>query len=87
MQIMAPPGSTVTSTNSISSNLSTAISDGFGSFGAMKSKFTAAANGVFGSGWVWLAVSSNVSAGKKPLVIITSANQENPLMKVRNRTR
>eukprot|EP00168_Porphyra_purpurea_P010430 TRINITY_DN2584_c0_g1_i1.p1 TRINITY_DN2584_c0_g1~~TRINITY_DN2584_c0_g1_i1.p1 ORF type:complete len:222 (-),score=72.96 TRINITY_DN2584_c0_g1_i1:220-804(-) len=33
-----------------------AVDGGFGSFDKMRSAFTAAATGLFGSGWVWLAV-------------------------------
>ena len=37
--------------------------------------FTAAAIGRFGSGWAWL-----VPGKEKPLAIVTSPNQDNPLM-------
>ncbi|MBI4716453.1 MAG: superoxide dismutase [Planctomycetes bacterium] len=54
--------------------LDKAISAAFGGFDAFKEKFTAAANGRFGSGWAWLCVDSG---GK--LVIKDYPNQDNPL--------
>lgn len=51
-----------------------AIDASFGSFGAFKEKFGAAALGRFGSGWAWLV--------KKPdgkLDIVTTPNAETPL--------
>lgn len=54
-----------------------AVKDGieaaFGSFDAMKEKFTAAAVGRFGSGWAWLVVSD----GK--LEITSTPNQDSPI--------
>ncbi|CZQ82994.1 superoxide dismutase [Trichococcus ilyis] len=50
-----------------------AIEEAFGSFDAMKEKFTAAAIGRFGSGWAWLVVSD----GK--LEITSTANQDSPI--------
>lgn len=47
----------------------------FGSLDALKEKLNAAAISRFGSGWVWLSVSSD---GK--LTISSTANQDNPLM-------
>ena len=46
----------------------------FGSFSAMKDKFTVAAKGVFGSGWAWLVVDT---MGK--LAIFSTANQDSPI--------
>jgi len=56
--------------------LAKAIDAAFGSMDAMKEKFAAAAAGRFGSGWAWLV--------KKPdgsLAIVSTPNQDNPLMK------
>jgi len=54
--------------------LAGAIDRSFGSFAAFQDKFNAAALGVFGSGWAWLARSA---VGE--LAIETSANQDSPL--------
>lgn len=51
-----------------------AITKQFGSFTAFKAEFTKKASSVFGSGWCWLTA----KAGQ--LDIVTSANQDNPLM-------
>jgi Fe-Mn family superoxide dismutase len=50
------------------------INAAFGSFAEFKAKFTAAAGGVFGSGWAWLVFNS----GK--LEVQSTPNQDNPLM-------
>mmetsp|Transcript_104727 Transcript_104727/g.180931 ORF Transcript_104727/g.180931 Transcript_104727/m.180931 type:complete len:555 (-) Transcript_104727:235-1899(-) len=47
----------------------------FGSYDEFKAKFSAAAAGVFGSGWAWLAVAKDGS-----VKIVTTPNQDNPLM-------
>jgi len=51
------------------------IDAAFDSFDGFKEKFSAAAAGVFGSGWAWLAVAKDGS-----VQIVTSPNQDNPLM-------
>jgi Fe-Mn family superoxide dismutase len=55
--------------------LADAITKAFGSFDAFKEKFAAAAAGRFGSGWAWLVVNAD-----KSLAIVSTANQDNPLM-------
>jgi Fe-Mn family superoxide dismutase len=55
--------------------LADAITKAFGSFDAFKEKFAAACVGRFGSGWAWLVVTSD-----KSLAIVSTANQDNPLM-------
>ena len=56
-------------------DLAAKIDAAFGSYDEFKTKFSAAAAGVFGSGWAWLAV------GKGGAVeIVTTPNQDNPLM-------
>ena len=57
-------------------NLATAIERDFGSFEIMKGQFDTAAKSRFGSGWAWL-----VSNSKGKLSILSTANQDNPLMK------
>ncbi|MDR0789989.1 MAG: superoxide dismutase [Bacteroidales bacterium] len=54
--------------------LKEAINAEFGSFDMFKEKFTAAAVGLFGSGWAWLVVNS---AGK--LEIVQTSNAANPM--------
>ena len=54
--------------------LAKALDGTFGSFDAFKKEFNAAAMGVFGSGWAWLAKDSN---GK--LVIVKTPNQDSPV--------
>ncbi|HLF56240.1 MAG TPA: superoxide dismutase [Thermoanaerobaculia bacterium] len=53
--------------------LAAAIDGAFGSFESFVERFSAAAGGVFGSGWAWL-----VAADGK-LALETSANQDSPL--------
>ncbi|PYT12925.1 MAG: superoxide dismutase [Acidobacteria bacterium] len=55
-------------------NLASAINSTFGSFDALKEKFSAAAAGRFGSGWAWLLKTSS------GLEISSTANQDSPLM-------
>ena len=59
-------------------NVAQAIVGAFGSFETFKEKFNAAGVGRFGSGWAWLL--------KTPsgLEIISTANQDSPLMEGRN---
>ncbi len=59
-----------------SGDLAEAIKGAFGSFDAFKEQFTTAAMTRFGSGWSWLGVKD----GSK-LVICSTPNQDNPLMK------
>lgn len=51
------------------------IKKDFGDFGSLKKQLSAAAAGVFGSGWAWLAADQ---AGK--LIVSSTPNQDNPLM-------
>jgi len=62
-----------------SAELSAMIDKSFGSFDDMKSKFEAAAapGATFGSGWVWVCV--NMKGDE--LKIVSTPNQDNPLMK------
>ena len=59
-----------------SGNLASLMTAVFGDFLKFKEMFAAAAMGVFGSGWAWLAVNS---AGE--LLITTTPNQETPVSK------
>lgn len=61
----------------ISDKLKTAINNNFQSMDNMRGEFIKAALGVFGSGWAWIVTDKN---GK--LSIITTPNQDNPLMDV-----
>jgi Fe-Mn family superoxide dismutase len=71
-QIMGPKGGQPTG------KLSEAVNSAFGGFDSFKEKFTAAAVGRFGSGWAWLVKDPS---GK--LDIISTANQDSPLMEGR----
>lgn len=57
--------------------VSEAINATYGSFDKMKEEFAKAATGRFGSGWAWLIVTAD-----KKLKIVSTANQDNPLMDV-----
>lgn len=59
-----------------SGDLATAIDSAFGSFDAFKENFSNAAATRFGSGWAWLGVTADGS-----LVVTSTPNQDNPLMK------
>jgi Fe-Mn family superoxide dismutase len=59
--------------------LAQAITTTFGSFDEFKKQFTDASMKRFGSGWAWLVVQD----GK--LVIGSTANQDNPLMRLRGK--
>ena len=54
--------------------LATAIDKSFGSLDKFKEQLTAAAMGVFGSGWAWLTLRD------KKLVVETAPNQDNPYL-------
>ncbi len=56
--------------------LADAVTASFGSFEALKEKFSAAAMGQFGSGWAWLAVTP-----QKQLAVYNLPNQDSPLSK------
>lgn len=58
------------------SRLAEAITQAFGSVVDFQAKFAEAAMKRFGSGWVWLGVDAN-----KKLVVCSTPNQDNPLMK------
>lgn len=61
----------------VSDKLQLAITESFGSMDAFKDAFAKASASVFGSGWVWLILNS-----KQKLEIVTTPNQDNPLMDV-----
>ncbi len=67
--IMSPDGG-----GAPSGGLATLIDESFGSFDEFKTKFSAAAATVFGSGWAWLCVGND---GK--LLVTKTANQDNPV--------
>jgi len=69
-EIMSPNGG-----GKPSGALADAIKDAFGSFDALKDKFSAAAGSRFGSGWAWLCVHKG---GR--LEICSTPNQDNPIM-------
>lgn len=60
-----------------STELSTKLIKEFGSYSEFKKKFEAIASKNFGSGWVWLVLTTN-----KRLKIMITPNQDNPLMNV-----
>lgn len=53
-----------------------AMNAAFGSYEGFKEQFTAVATARFGSGWAWLGVDES-----KKLVLCSTPNQDNPLMK------
>ncbi len=57
--------------------LQKSIEKQFGSMEGFKKEFNAAALSVFGSGWAWLIITDS-----QELKVVTSANQDNPLMDV-----
>lgn len=59
-----------------SDSLKSMIDAKFGGYDGLKSSFHKAGKEVFGSGWVWLASDGN------RLMILTTANQDNPLMEL-----
>ena len=68
-QIMSPDGG-----GEPSGALADAINSAFGGFDDFKSAFSAAAAGVFGSGWAWLCVEDG------GLRVCATPNQDTPLM-------
>ncbi len=58
-----------------SPDLHNALNEKFGNLESFKSEFTKKALGVFGSGWCWLVVNN-----ENQLEIVTTKNQDNPLM-------
>ncbi len=64
-------------TTTMSGELKKAIEDSFGTVEDFKKKFEEAGTKQFGSGWVWLVVASETT-----LEIISTPNQDNPLMDV-----
>ncbi|PRW59894.1 superoxide dismutase [Chlorella sorokiniana] len=70
---LAPAG-TQKYSDDASEELQTAIWEAFSDYDTLKANFSAAAAGVFGSGWAWLVTDDD---GK--LSIVTTPNQDNPL--------
>ena len=68
-QVMGPDGG-----GEPSGALADAIGSAFGSFAGFQSAFSAAAGGVFGSGWAWLVADGGA------LRIESTPNQDTPLM-------
>ena len=56
-----------------------AIKKSFGDFAKFKDEFSKAAASIFGSGWAWLILSGRSESND--LSIITTSNQDSPLMK------
>lgn len=69
--VMAPAGKT----GKASDDLVKAIDSSFGSMDTFKAAFKDAASKRFGSGWAWL-----VKGKDKPLAVVSSPNQDNPIM-------
>lgn len=59
-----------------SEDLKNLINSKFGGYEYFKEVFTKTGKNLFGSGWVWLALNKN------RLVLLTTANQDNPLMEM-----
>jgi Fe-Mn family superoxide dismutase len=72
-RLMAPAGTG----GQLSAQLKAAIDSVFGSEDAFRKQFKDAVTGLFGAGWVWLVRNE---AGR--LEIVTTYNQDNPLMDV-----
>jgi superoxide dismutase, Fe-Mn family len=70
-KILKPGGGTV------NGKILELVNSAFGSFDQFKTAFSDAAMKRFGSGWAWLIVDQN-----KKLVIVSTPNQDNPLMDV-----
>lgn len=60
--------------------LAEAFTNAFESFEKFKEAFAAAAAGHFGSGWAWLVAKGKEQGVKRELQIITTPNQDSPLM-------
>ncbi|MFW6181439.1 MAG: superoxide dismutase [Spirochaetota bacterium] len=69
-KVLAPQGG-----GKPSGHLLETIEKSFGGFDAFRERFSAAAAGVFGSGWAWL-----VADASGRLAVETSPNQDNPAM-------
>ena len=69
--VMAPTGKG----GELKGDLLRAIEESFKSVDEFKKAFAAAATTRFGSGWAWL-----VPSKEKPLAVVSSPNQDNPLM-------
>ncbi len=69
-KVMEPGGA-----NAPSGDLAAAIDRDLGSYDAFKESFFSAAKSRFGSGWAWLCVGED-----KKLFVMSTANQDNPLM-------
>jgi superoxide dismutase, Fe-Mn family len=69
-EILGPAG------GSPAGELAAAIDAAFGSFDAFKETFANAAATRFGSGWAWLGVAADGN-----LIVTSTPNQDNPLMK------
>jgi len=75
-KLMGKPGTDGVGGEVPDSPLGRAIGEAFGGFDKFKEKFADAAMKRFGSGWAWLIV--RLSDAK--LAIVSTANQDNPLM-------
>jgi len=73
-RIMAPNAPAFAEATAGKGGLVDAINQNFGSFEKFKEQFTAAATGVFGSGWVWLVLSK-----AEGLKIMSTPNQDSPI--------